>query len=65
MVSNKQKNFKPKLIFVGILKATEEKRKIRIRSQPIRICTVWYETADLDPYQNTYILLYAGMSVCL
>ncbi len=46
-----QKNLEEKIIFVGILKVTDEKSMIRIRSW-IRIPNQVYGFKDLDPDQN-------------
>ncbi len=43
--SNKQKNYENNLFFVGILKVTDEKS--RIRKEPL------VSVPDPDPYQNT------------
>jgi hypothetical protein len=45
--SNKQKFFEKNLVFVGILKATDDKCRIRIST-----VSLWYGSADPDPYQN-------------
>ncbi len=46
--SNKQKKQNKKIIFVGILEATDQNSKIRIQ---FRKSVVPYGSADQDPYQ--------------